>query len=217
MKRLLSKEFRLAASPLSYLFIAFALMTLIPGYPILVGAMFVCLGIFYSFQALRENNDILYSVLMPVKKTDVVRAKYAFVCLVQLAAFLVMAALTALRLTALSQVSAYVNNVMMPANPIYLAFVLLIFSAFNVVFLGGFFKTAYGIGWPFLRFVIVTAVLVGLGETLHHIPGLEILKDTGLWALLVQSVFLVLALLVYILTTRGSMKRSMRRFDALDL
>lgn len=68
MKNLLTKELRLTATILSYLFILFAVMTLIPGYPILVGAFFICLGIFYSFQLGRENNDILFTVLLPVKK-----------------------------------------------------------------------------------------------------------------------------------------------------
>ena len=40
MKRLLHKELRLSAAPVTYYFLAFALMTLIPGYPILVGGFF---------------------------------------------------------------------------------------------------------------------------------------------------------------------------------
>ena len=69
MKKLLIKEIRLAASPLSFLFLAFSVMALIPGYPILVGSFFVCFGIFHSFQATRETNDILYSVLLPLSKS----------------------------------------------------------------------------------------------------------------------------------------------------
>ena len=42
MKNLLKKELKLAASPLTWLFLVAAFMTMIPGYPILVGAFFVC-------------------------------------------------------------------------------------------------------------------------------------------------------------------------------
>ena len=38
MKNLLIKEFRLSASALTYGFIAASLMTMLPGYPILMGA-----------------------------------------------------------------------------------------------------------------------------------------------------------------------------------
>ncbi|MBR3258250.1 MAG: ABC-2 transporter permease, partial [Eggerthellaceae bacterium] len=79
MRNLLAKEFRLSAHILSYLFIAFGAMAMIPGYPITLGAFFVCLGLFQTFQAARENNDVLFTALLPVAKTDVVRARYAFV------------------------------------------------------------------------------------------------------------------------------------------
>ena len=49
---------------------------MIPGYPILCGAFFVCLGIFYTYQQARECDDITYTVLLPVRKRDVVTAKY---------------------------------------------------------------------------------------------------------------------------------------------
>lgn len=44
------------------------MMTMVPGYPILVGAFFVCFGVFQSFQNACVNNDILYTVLLPVKR-----------------------------------------------------------------------------------------------------------------------------------------------------
>ena len=53
MRNVLQKELRLSASGLTYLFILFGLMFLLPGYPILCGAFFVSLGILQSFQAAR--------------------------------------------------------------------------------------------------------------------------------------------------------------------
>ena len=46
MKKLLYKEMRLSVNPLSYWFITFSAMTMIPRYPILVGSFFICLGMF---------------------------------------------------------------------------------------------------------------------------------------------------------------------------
>ncbi|MGO3548708.1 MAG: ABC-2 transporter permease, partial [Paucilactobacillus nenjiangensis] len=60
MKNLLIKEIQLTSMPITFIFLLFAFMTLIPGYPILMGAFFICLGIFFSFQNGRETNDILY-------------------------------------------------------------------------------------------------------------------------------------------------------------
>ena len=81
MNALLKKELRLSALLLTYLFIGFAVMALIPGYPILCGVFFITLGIFQSFQTARETNDILFSALLPFAKRDVVKGKYLFVCI----------------------------------------------------------------------------------------------------------------------------------------
>ena len=50
---LLNKELRLSASPLTYLFTLCAASALLPGYPILVGALLVCLGLFYSLHGVK--------------------------------------------------------------------------------------------------------------------------------------------------------------------
>ena len=128
MRNLLIKECRLSAHILSYLFILFGLMALIPGYPITLGAFFVCLGLFQTFQAARENNDILFTALLPVAKTDVVRARYAFVAAIELVSFALMFALTIVRMTALADAPVYVDNAMMNANQVFLAWVLIIFA-----------------------------------------------------------------------------------------
>ena len=68
MKKLLHKELRLTAAPITYLFLAFALMTLIPGYPILMGGFFITLGIFYTFQTARKAVISCLRRCCPAKK-----------------------------------------------------------------------------------------------------------------------------------------------------
>ena len=111
MIKLLRKEIQLAASPLSYFFIGFGLMAFVPGYPILVGSFFVCLGMFQSFQTAREANDLTYTALLPVAKRDVVRAKYAFCCFIEICYFTLTGAVTLIRMTLLSNAAVYRNNV----------------------------------------------------------------------------------------------------------
>ena len=217
MTRLLNKEFRLAASPLSWIFLTAAAMTLLPGYPILMGAFFICLGIFQSFQNAREANDVLYTVLLPIRKQDFVRAKYAFACCIQLIGFVLMAALTALRMTVLSGGKAYVGNALMNASPLFLAFVLLIFAAFNLCFIGGFFRTAYKFGMPFLSFGIATLVLIFIGEALHFFPGLGFFNTTTGERLGLQFALLAVAAVLYALGTVLSCRASMARFETIDL
>lgn len=216
MKNMLIKEFCLAASPLSFIFLSFAFMTFIPGYPILCGGFFVCLGIFQSFQHSRENGDISYSLLLPISKADIVKARYMSVIILEAIALVLMTAVTALRMTVLSEAAVYVQNVMMPANPVFLSFVLMIFLSFNCLFVGGYFRTAYKFGKPFVLFAVVSFILVVLGETLHHIPGLEVLaqlKGEGMW---IQYLILILSVLLFIIGSILSCQASQRRFEKLD-
>jgi hypothetical protein len=214
--KLLLKEMKLAANPLSYIFIAFSAMTMIPGYPILCGAFFVCLGIFYTYQQMRECDDITYTVLLPVRKRDVVTAKFLFAVLIELFSFAVCAALTAVRMTALRDAAVYVNNPMMNANLAYLGGVLLIFAMFNVFFLGGFFKTAYQIGIPFVTFCAAAFLIVFVGEAIHHVPGFESLNQTaGIRGM--QLAILTAGAAVYAAGTLLSHRISVLRFERINL
>lgn len=217
MKDLLKKDLRLTVSPLTWFFLAAAGMTMLPGYPILVGAFFVCLGIFYTFQNAREANDTLYTVLLPVRKRDFVAAKYVLVCFFELLAFAGMALLTVLRMTLLANTAAYVQNALMNATPFYLAFVLLVFTAFNVCFLGGFFKTAYAFGRPFFAAAVLIFLLIALGEALHHFPGLAFLNTPGGERLGVQLAALAAAAGICAAGTALSCRVSMARFERIDL
>lgn len=214
MKNLLKKEFTLTASSLAYIFIAFTLMVFIPQYPILVGAFFVCFGVFQSFQKAREANDILFSTLLPVKKTDIVKVKYLFAVCIQCAALLLMCVFVVIRLLALNKVAPYSINTLMNANLCYLGFVLIVFSWFNIFFVGGFFKTAYKIGIPFLTFGIATLLTVVVGEALHFIPGLGVLNDGFHFS---HLIVLGVGLVLYVAGTIISLITSQRRFERIDI
>ena len=216
MKELLYKEMKLSANPLSYWFIAFSTMTMIPGYPILVGSFFICLGIFYTYQQVREYDDITYTVMLPVKKQDVVTAKYLFVLFIECTAFILCTLLTIIRMKVLGNSAPYVTNQLMNANAAYLGYVLIVFAAFNSIFLAGFFKTAYRIGKPFILFCVVGFIIIIIGETLHHIPNLESLNDPASVSV-PQVAILVIGIAVFMLCTWVSYQKAVKDFEEIDL
>lgn len=216
MNALIRKELRFTAQPISYLFMAFSLMTLLPGYPILVGTFFLGLGLFQSFLAAREQNDLLYTVLLPIRKRDAVTARFVHAAVVELGAFLLCAALTAVRMTLLRGAAVYRENAMMNANLVYLGWVLLLDAALNVLLVGGFFRTGWNLGGPFLRFGAAALLLIAAAETLHHLPGLGFL-NTPDEALGLQAAFLALCAAVYALATLLAHRTAQARFERLDL
>lgn len=217
MNPLLRKELKLSASILSYLFISFGLLALVPGYPILCGVFFITLGIFQSFQSAREANDIVFSALLPVAKHDVVKGKYQFSIFIELLGWLLMAVMTLIRMTLLSDSVVYRNNALMNANPFFLAIALVIFGLFNCIFVGGFFKTAYKFSKPFVTYIIVCFLIVGIAEALHHFPGLGFLNAFGFDYIGRQLLLLLGGVLVYIILTFWSYKKACVNFEKIDL
>jgi len=217
MRALLNKEMRLSASILSYPFLGFAFMALLPGYPILCGVFFITLGLFQSFQNAREANDIVYSALLPIAKRDVVKGKFLFCILIELSGFAVMAVLTLLRMTVLSASPVYRENALMNANPFFLGAALLLFGVFNLIFVAGFFRTAYRFARPFVSYIVACFVLIGLAEALHHVPGLEALNAFGFEHAALQLSLLAGGALAYVLLTRLGYRLACARFDKIDL
>ncbi|MCI1654788.1 MAG: ABC-2 transporter permease [Lachnospiraceae bacterium] len=217
MNALLKKEMRLSALVLTYLFIGFGVMTMLPGYPILCGVFFLTLGIYRSFQNVREANDIVYSALLPVSKRDVVKGKYQFVILIEFGGFVLMALLTALRMTLLKDAAVYRENALMNANPFFLGAALFVFGLFNAIFLGGFFRTAYQLGKPFVIYIAVAFLSIGAAEALHHVPGMEALNAFGFEHIVLQIFLLLGGVILYILLTGVSYRKACVDFEMIDL
>lgn len=217
MTKLLKKEMKLTASPLSYLFIVFGLMAFLPGYPILIGSFFVCLGSFQSFQCAREANDITYTALLPVAKSDIVRAKYMFCAVIELCYFILTSVPVLVRMTVLSNVSVYRHNALMNANLVYLGFVLLILGLFNRIFIGGFFKTAYKFAKPFVIFIIAAFLTTGIGESLFHIPAFSALNAFGFAHIGLQVSVLMTGAAAFVLLTVISVRQAVKNFERIDL
>ncbi len=217
MRNIMIKELKLSASYLSYLFILFGLMFFIPGYPILCGVFFVTLGIFQSFQNARETNDILFSALLPIAKRDVVKGKYIFVCFIELCSLILMGIAVIFRMTLFAGASVYRTNALMNANCFAFGLAFFIFGLFNAVFVGGFFKTAYKFGRPFVTYIVVAFLTICIGEALHHLPGLERLNAFGTEYLPIQLSLLLAGIFAFLIITWISYRKSCKRFEKIDL
>lgn len=216
MKKLFYKEMKLSANPLTYWFIAFSAMTMIPSYPILVGSFFICLGIFHTYQQIREYDDVTYTVMLPVKKRDIVTAKYLFVLFIELTAFILCTLLTIIRMKILGTAVPYATNQLMNANMAYLGYTMIVFAVFNSIFLAGFFKTTYKIGKPFFIFCVVSFIIIIMGEIIHHIPDLESLNNPSNLSM-PQVVIFAIGIVVFMLCTWLSYQKAVKDFEGIDL
>ena len=217
MRSIMRKEMKLSASLLAYFFIAFGLMFFLPGYPVLCGEFFVTLGLYQSFMHAREANDIVFSALLPIAKADVVKGRFAFTCFIEMLSFAIMAAATLIRMTALRDSAVYGANALMNANLFALGMALLLFGVFNLIFIAGYFRTAYNMGKPFIIYIIVCFIIIGIAETLHHIPGLEALNAFGFDSIGLQVGLLIIGAICYVGLTLIAFRKSCSSFEVIDL
>jgi hypothetical protein len=105
----------------------------------------------------------------------------------------------------------------MGSNLVYLGYVLLLFGLFNVIFVRGFFKTAYKFGRPFLAYTIVAFCVVALSEILYRIPALTVLNTLRFSNLGAQLTALCLGAILFMALTVFALKSSIKRFEKIDL
>lgn len=87
MKNLLYKEFSLCLHPVVIIFVLlFPFMTLIPSYPLCVSSIYICACypiLFLGANKGVQTNDLLFSVLLPVRKKDIVLSRLILCSLLQ--------------------------------------------------------------------------------------------------------------------------------------
>ena len=130
---------------------------------------------------------------------------------------MLMAFATLIRMSALSEAAIYRQNALMNANLFALGAALVLFGLFNWIFVAGFFKTTYKFGRPFVTYIIIGFLIIGVFEALHHIPGLESLNAFGTEHLGLQAALLCAGLVLFALMTGIAYHKACERFERIDL
>lgn len=214
MKTLLYKQLRLACHPMTPVFCLSGIMLLIPNYPYSVAFFYVTLGLFYTFLNMREQKDIYYSALLPLRKRDTVRAALAFTVLVELLS-VVITALFCL-LSAKLQPGKD-NAVGMDANLMLLGAGFVLYGVFNLVFFVCLYRSGYKVGAAYLKANLALWLMMLLAEALPHFPSLMWLNRVDAQANLRQIPILLFGVAVFAVLTMLAYRRSARLYERVDL
>lgn len=215
MKNLLVKEFKLALHPVNIIFIPLSAMVLIPNYPYYVIFFYTCLGIFFICQFGRENNDVYYTITLPVKKSDVVGARIIFACVLELIQIFVTAAFAVLR----SLLPFSENAAGMEANTAFFGMSFLMIGLFNLVFFSEYYKDVTKVGWPFLKGSIVVFLYIAVSETLCHIVPLfkQCLDTPEPQFISVKAVLLISGIIIWSVLSFVTYRICVPRFEKQDI
>lgn len=214
MKTLLYKQLRLACHPMTPVFCLSGIMLLIPNYPYSVAFFYVTLGLFFTFLNMREQKDIYYSALLPLRKRDTVRAAVAFTVLAELLS-VVITALFCL-LSAKLQPGKD-NAVGMDANLMLLGAGFVLYGVFNLVFFVCLYRSGYKVGAAYLKANLALWPMMFLAEALPHFPSLLWLNRVDTQANLRQIPILLFGVAVFAVLTILAYRRSARLYERVDL
>ncbi len=215
MKKLLKKEFTLALHPTCWLFLGLSAMVLIPNYPYYVIFFYTGLGLFFTCLTGRENQDVLFSLLLPVSRRQVVQARMVTVMLLELATVVLTALFSLLR----QALPLGENAAGMEANLALLGLSLVVLGLGHVAFFGVYYRNVQRVGVAFLWCALAEFLAIGVLEVLAHtVPLFRNRLDTPDPAFLREKLLtLILGLAVYGILTAIAYVRAVRDFEKQDL
>ena len=214
MRSLLYKEFKLAVNPFSYLVPLLGLLLLIPDYPYFIALMYVFfITIPTTFSVGKDQRDIQFSVLLPVRKRDIVKARYISIIVIEMI-HIVLAVIFGIINTKLYPQG---NSWLMDINTAFFGIAFMMFGVFNTIFLAMFYRTAYKVAMPVFVAMTVTVIFIVCIEFLiQSIPVLKMYLD-GIGNMVGQLPVLAAGILMFAVSNVISYKQSAKSFEKLDI
>lgn len=175
MKNLIFKEFKLSVHPLTYLMMVLislaSLSGLGPAYPLFL------FGVFYTFLFIGikkgvTNNDLYYSLLLPVRKEKVILARVTSTTFLQIIYLAMVFATSALALLIPQPEEGMLLSVGVKQPLVLIAVALLTYTIFDFIYLPWFYKKGKEVIWNMLIGTIVCAIFTcALCIGLAYVPG----------------------------------------------
>ena len=213
--KLLKKELKLCLHPAAVLMLGLSLLILIPGYPYTVSFFYVMLGLFFIAQGARENNDVTFTLTLPVERRAVVDGRFLLTLVLELCSLVLAGAMIALH----NVIMSAPNPAGMEANIVLIGEGLFLFGVFNLIFYTGHFKDVSRIGVPFLIGSTVVFLLITADVILTYaLPFWRDVLDTpdpqNIGA---KLGFDAVCLGLFAVMTLVSLRMSRKRFEKLDI
>lgn len=215
MMKLLKKELMLSMHPTVLIMMLLSTMVLIPNYPYTVVFFYTALSVFFTCITGRENNDITYTLTLPIAKSDIVKGRMGFVVLQELVQLTLMIPFIILS----SSINPMGNQAGTDANLALLGIGFIIYAVFNFMFFTRYYKNVNQIGKAFVLSSVIIFVFVALEVVCSYaIPFYANYIDTpGLAYLPYKLAVLFIGIIIYIIVTMAAYRKSVTLFLKQDL
>lgn len=215
MIKLLKKELLLSFHPTAAIFVLMAAMVLIPNYPYYVAFFYSGLAAFFTCVTGRENNDVFFSLMLPISKRDIVKARYGYVLILELTQLILAVGFAFLR----SALGFPANEAGIEANIAMFGISLLMLSVFNLIFFAIYYRNIKKPGVAAIFASATFFILLGLFEMLIFIvPFARDKIDTAdplFWEY--KLVILAVGIISFVVINTISYLSSIKNFEKQDI
>ncbi|NQT58048.1 MAG: ABC-2 transporter permease [Bacteroidetes bacterium] len=212
MFNLLYKEFKLAVHPFYYILpvITGALM-LIPQWIFFLVPLYFCfITVSNLFAVYKSNNDLSFSIMLPVSKKDIVKARMTSIMILQLLQ-ISMAVLFAI----LNHVLYKSDNFGFDTNAAFFGLVFVMFALENALLFPMFYKTGYNFGVAVLVSTVAAVLFAAAAELLIMFNGKFRMFMEG--KVSTQVIILIAGIVVFMVAGLMTYKISISRFEKVDV
>lgn len=217
MKNLLIKEFKLGINVQIVIFVVLSLLILVPSWPAAASLLYSISGIITLFPRALANKDIEYTVLLPIKKTDVVKGKTIFIMAIEVIIVILSTIggiIRVLNYLPAKGEEAYFEAVKPCVSHIGLAFIG--FGVMNLIMIAMYYKDPYKkLTAPLLISSFGLMIILALGSLLiAFIPELRIYNEVSI---IYQTIIVIIGFLLFVLLSYIGYKIGAKRFSKIDL
>lgn len=215
MGKLLKKELMLSLHPTTPIFLCLSLMLIIPNYPYYIVFFYTALAVFFICVTGRENHDVFFTMLLPVRKKDIVKSRFTLVVLLEILQMFLAVPFAFIR----QNMPVSPNEASIEANIALFGIGFIMYGFFNIAFFGGYYKNVQKVGKSFVVAVIIMACIMVVTEVLvHGVPYFRDCIDTYDNVYVADKlVILGVGICVYIVLTIVSYIRAVKMFEMQDI
>ena len=215
LSKLLKKEWSLCLHPAALVMLALSALVLVPNYPYGVVFFYSTLGLFFICLGGRENQDVVYTMTLPVARKDLVAGRILLAVVLELIQLLLTFGFILLR----TRLQPQANAAGLDANLALLGEGFLFFGLYHLVFFPAYYRDVTKVGLSFVKGCVFALLFVAAEIVLcYTAPFVRDRLDTPDPAHLgAKLAFTAVCALVYVLCTVLALRLSRRKFEQLDI
>lgn len=201
------------------LFAVFALFVLIPSWPPAVAFIYPLSGLMSLFPRGLANKDIEYTSLLPVRKTDIVKGKMLYLCLIEIVVIIMATIGGIIRFFFFKEPTNHDElQYFMAVRPSIslLGFAFLSFGIMNAVLVGLYYRNPYKrLAGPNLISLLICVIILAIGcIVIAFVPAL---REYDMIGIIAQASTLVIGVGLFVLFSYLGYKMGAKAFINVDL